>query len=672
MSAKKKKKGKRRLSSAKSRSIQGESSSNRSLFDTSAELRKAFQHVRSGRLQEAQRILEKVLREAFQYLQSGQLEKAEGVYEEILRIVPNHSETLYLLGVTAHGLGKTCTAVDLMNKAIVTNPKNPFYHNDLGNVFQDQGKLNEAILCYQKAVELEPNFAEAYNNMGTSFQAQGKSHKAITCYRKVLELRPGFAEAYNNMGNVFQDQGKLNEAILCYQKAVELEPNFAEAYNNMGNVFQDQGKLNEALSCYQDALKLKPDYAKAYNNMANAFQDQGKINEAICCFQKALQLKPDYAEAYSQLVYQLQRMCAWHKVEGMTSKLDSLTMKALHNGTKTAETPFISITRHDDLSRHLAIAKSWSSDIVRRMANVKTHFSFDSRSSRKNKIVVGYLSNDFRNQPTAHLMLSLFGLHDRNQFEIFCYSYGIDDGSHYRARIQEDCDKFVDLRDLDHIDAAQCIYEDKVDILVDLMGYTKGNRLEICALRPAPIQATYLGFPGTTGADFVDYIITDRIVTPEEHAAYFSEKFVYMPNCYQVNDHTQAISNKVWNKVDFGLPEDGFIFCSFNNPYKIEPVVFDVWMKILRQIPKSVLWLGLASQTAQENLRRETEERGVAPERLVFSKSLPLDEHLARLRLADLALDTRIYNGGATTSNALWAGVRIAYDLEHSDSHWAV
>jgi protein O-GlcNAc transferase len=315
--------------------------------------------------------------------------------------------------------------------------------------------------------------------------------------------------------------------------------------------------------------------------------------------------------------------------------------------------------RHTDLSRNFAIANSWSRDIARRVSSLKMPFSFDDKRSRKTKITVGYLSNNFCNHTVAYLMLSMFGLHNRDEFEVFCYSYGEDDGSYHRKRIERDCDKFVDLHNLNHADAAKCIYEDQVDILVDLKGHTGGNRLGICALRPAPVQVRYLGLAGTTGADFFDYIITDRIVTPEDHAQHYSEKFVYMPHCYQVNDHTRAISDKDWKRADFGLPEGGFVFCSFNQGYKIEPVMFDSWMKILRQVPEGVLWLQRTNKTAEKNLGLEAEARGVKPERLIFSQKLPPNEHLARLRLADLALDTRIVNGAATTGDALWAGLPV-------------
>jgi protein O-GlcNAc transferase len=562
---------------------------------------------------------------ALQYHQAGQLRKAEEIYKSILEVNPNHSDSLHLLGIVAHQSGNNDIAVDLINKAIQRSPETPIYYFNLGNVLRAQGKLAEAVSPYQKAVEIKPDYPEAYYNLGITFESQGKLTETVLSYQKVLEIEPDHAEAHNNMGNAFIAQGKLAEAVSCFQKAVEIKPDLAGAYYNLGTVFKGQRKLDKAISSYQ----------------------------------KALDINPNLAEAYNELFHQFQQTCTWQKLEDMTARFDGFTANALKNGTKTAETPFISLSRYSDLSRNFAIAKSWSSNIARAMSTVKTHFSFDDRRSRKAKISIGYLSNDFRNQAMAHLMLSLFGLHNRDEFEILCYSYGEDDRSHYRTRIRQDCDKFVDLRSLNYADAARCIYEDQVDILVDLKGYTGNSKLEICALRPAPVQVRYLGLAGTTGADFFDYIITDRIITPEEHVQYYSENFAYLPHCYQVNDRTQEILNKDWKKSDFGLPEDSFVFCSFNQGYKIEPVMFNTWMNILRQVPEGVLWLKRENEITEKNLRREAEARGVKPDRIVFSEKLPKSEHLTRLRLADVALDTRIVNGAITTSDALWAGVPV-------------
>jgi len=466
------------------------------------------------------------------------------------------------------------------------------------------------------------------------------------------------AESFYQSGNRYRDQGKITEAIGCYKKAVEMNPNYAEAYNNMGNMYKDRGESSQAIACYKKTLEINPKYAPAYNNLGLVMEAQERGDEAVIFYREALKIDPNYDHAISNLVPQLQQICDWKGYNSLAAQLDALTDLALKKGIRTPEDPFTSLTRHADPARNFAVAKSWIRDVVRPVSGINPGFSFDERKS-KTKITVGYLSKDFRNHPVSHLMLGLFGLHNRDEFNVFCYSYGPDDGSEYRQKIQQDCDKFIDIRDMGHAEAAKQIYSDQADILVDLMGFTGGSRLGIASLRPAPIQATYLGFPGTTAADFFDYIITDRIVTPEHHAAYYSEKFAYLPH-FQVNDHTQMISDKDWKNSDFGLPEEGFVFCSFNQAYKIEPLMFDVWMKILLSVPGSILWLAHAGETVKQNLRREAEVRGLNRERLIFAERLPSKEdHLARHRLAGLALDTRIYNGHTTTTDALWSGIPV-------------
>jgi protein O-GlcNAc transferase len=590
---------------------------------------------------------------------SGNLDEAIERHRQAIRLNPDCAMAYGNLGAALQEQGKLDEAIASHRQALSLKPDHAATHNNLGTTLQEQGKLDEAIASYRQALSLKPDYVEAYYNLGNALKIHGKIDEAIKSYEQAISLEQNHASAYVNLGTAFQGQGKSNDAISCYKKAIEIKPDYVNAYYNLGNAFQGQGELNEAISYYQKALELKPDYAEAYNNMGAIFQDQGELNEAISCYQKALELKPDSAETYSNLFHQFQQTCAWQKIECMAAKLDNFTTKALDKGTKTAETPLVSLARHTDLSRNFDVAKSWSCDIERSISNLKNHFPHDIRKSRKTKIFVGYLSNNFRNHPMAHLTLSLYGLHNRDEFKIFCYSYGEDDGSYYSARIRQDCDKFVDIRNLSHIDAARCIYEDQVDILVDLKGHTRGNKLEISALRPAPVQVRYLGLAGTTGADFFDYIITDRIITPEDHVQYYSENLAYLPHCYQVNDRTQEISNKDWKKSDFGLPEDSFVFCSFNQGYKIEPVMFNTWMNILRQVPEGVLWLQRENEITEKNLRHEVERRGVESTRLIFSGKLSKDQHLGRLRFADVALDTRIVNGAITTSDALWAGVPV-------------
>lgn len=613
--------------------------------------------------------INKTLQLASKYHQEGNLQKAEITYKEILKFDPYNIHILNYLGTVFQGQRKYDEAINCYQKAIQCNPTfaGSYYH--LGMVFEVMGQNDKAIKYYQEALKYDPNFVGSYNNLGNVYRKLDRLDEAIPYFQKAIEVNPKFWGSYYNLGEVLQNKGQIDEAISLFHKALQLNPKHIASLNNLGKCLKDNGSIDEAINCYQKAIQLQPNHAISFYNLACAFQEKLQLDEAvIACCKKALEINPDFAKAYSLLTYEMQQTCKWKEFGAMTAKLDDLTRKALDTGTEPVETPFMSICRQDDPSINFAIAESWSHNTTRAMSNLKIHFSFDVRRMGKTKIVIGYLSNDFRNHAVAHLIRSLFGLHSRDDFEIYCYSYGQDDRSDYRVRIQNDCDKFIDIFSSSDDVAARRIYEDQVDILVDLTGYTRGNRLAICALRPAPIQVSYLGFPGTTGADFYDYIITDKIVTPKDHQHYYSEKFVYMPHCYQVNDHMQSISNKAWKKGDFGLPESCFLFCSFNQPYKIDSVIFDSWMRILQRVPEGLLWVIFNNKIVEENLKREAEARGVTSERLISAEMLPKDEHLARLKVADMALDTRIYNGHTTTSDALWAGVPV---ITLQGSHFA-
>ncbi len=521
------------------------------------------------------------------------------------------------------------------------------------------GRVQEAENIYRQVLREQPDNVDALHLLGIIAHQTGRSDDAAVLIRKAVAVKPDYAEAHYHLGLALEGQGKLADAVAAYRRVLELKPDNAHAHNNLGIALMGQGRPADAVAAFGKALALKPDLAEAHNNLGIALKDQGRLADAARAHRRAIAIDPDHAAAQAMLVEALQHMCDWENLEPAARRLDELVDSALRRNVKPGEPPGISITRCEDASRNLEIAKSWSVDIARRMATLKDQLPSDFERSPKGKIRVGYLSADFHAHATSYLMVSLFGLHDREVFEIHAYSYGPDDSSDYRKRIVNGCDRFADIRDLSAVDAARRIHQDGIDILVDLKGYTKDTRLEICALRPAPVQATYLGFPGSTGAGFFDYILTDRIVTPQDQAPFYTEKFVYLPHCYQVNDHTQAISDKPFTRADFGLPEEGFVFCCFNQTYKIEAVMWEVWMRILRSVPGGVLWLYRSNAAAERNLKREAAARNVDPESIVFATKLPKPEHLARLKLADLFLDTRICNGHTTASDALWAGVPL-------------
>lgn len=575
--------------------------------------------------------IQEALKQAFAYHQAGQLAEAEAIYRQVLAVAPRHPDALHLYGVARQQGGAHQEAAELMEKAIALVSDSPVYHGNLGAAYQCLNQMEKARAAYQKAIELKPDYAEAYSNLGLVFKAQGHLDQALSQFEQALAIKPDYAEAHANMGNVRQAKGDMAGAIASFKKALELNPRYTEAYYNLGN-------------SYSDHLR------------------------AIDAFEKALALSPRHPKAVCNLFHRYQYICDWEKVAALSPRVDELMARFLEKGEKTPLQPLISLMKYADPAKNYAIAKTWSQDLQARMAGHDLKFSFDRRGP-KDKIRIGYLSNDFRNHPVSHLIAGLFEQHSRQEFEIFGYSYGRNDGSQYRQRIEAGCDCFVDLIEMSFADGARRIHSDGVDILVDLMGYTKGEKLGICALNPAPVQMTYLGFAGTTGSRFFHYLITDRIVTPPAVAPWYSEQFLYMPHTYMVTDDQQAISDKQWQRADFGLPESGPVFCSFNQPYKIEPVLFDIWMRLLRELPQSVLWLSFNNPRATENLRAQAQKRGVDGRRLIFAQRLASKaDYLARLRLADLGLDTRIYNGHATTADALWAGVPV---LTLQGSHFA-
>ena len=630
---------------------------------------------------------------ARQHHRAGRLAEAEAGYERILHAHPDHADALHLLGVVAHQTGRHERAVELIGTAIRHRPDNARFLNNLGSAYMALGRTDEAAGCYRRAVEADPGSADGHFNLGNALRGEGTADQAIACYRRALDIEPdaadvhhnlgvtladqgdwdgaaacyrraididpGLAQGHTGLGNAYKKQGKPHEAAACYRRALDIDPDAADAHNGLGAVLKDQGRVDAAIAAYRRALEIDPRLAEAHNNLGNALAVEGEVGEAIGHYQRALALRPDYDTAAAALLHQYQQACAWDEVAALEPRAERMTEEAIEGGARPGETPFANVVRCGDPAANLRLARAASDDKATAMARLGLDFPMEDRRTRGPRITLGYLSGDFHNHPTAHLMGGLFALHDRDAFRVIAYSHGKDDGSAYRKRLRGECDSFVDIRDMDPGQAARRIHDDRVDILIDLKGHTEDNRLEICALRPAPVVATYLGFPGTTGAGFIDYILTDRIVTPEDHAAFYSETFAYLPHCYQVNDHTQAIAGDRVTRAGCGLPTAAFVFCSFNKNYKIEPGMFGVWLDLLEGRPDSVLWLMRGNGLAEGNLRREAAARGIAADRLVFAGGLPKERHLARLGLADLALDTRVCNGHTTTSDALWAGVPV-------------
>jgi len=603
---------------------------------------------------------------------AGQQGAALMEFQEALRCQPDCAEALHELGNVWTAERNLAEAESSYRQALRLRPDRPETHHNLAIALQSQGRLEEAAACCQQALRLNPNFAEAHFTLGTALQGQGRLDEAMASYHQALGLNPNFAEAHYNLGKALQSQCRLEEAVACFRRALLLNPNFAEAHTNLGSALQYQGRLEEAVACYRHALRLNPDFTVAHHNLGHALRELGKLDEAVACCRRAAQLEPDNPGVLGQLVYQLQQLCLWQDCGDLAQRvIDAVANDAVRGGDTVVDPfLFLALPTSTTADQHRQCARQWVEHLkpVRGPKSEVRSQDFGHRTSdfglptshiAPSRITVGYLSADFHEHATAYLIAELIEKHDRERFAAFAYSLGSDDGSPMRRRLVKAFDRFMDLKDASFVAAAQRIQADEVDILVDLKGYTRQARTQIMALRPAPIQVNYLGYPGTMAAPFIDYILVDDFVVPPDQQPFFTEKLVHLPGCYQVNDSQRPIAAHTPPRAECGLPEAGFVFCCFNSTYKITSGVFDVWMRLLKAIPGSVLWLLEDNPVTSANLRREAQARGVMAERLVFAPRLALAEHLARHRLADLFLDTLPYNAHTTASDALWAGCPV-------------
>ena len=402
-------------------------------------------------------------------------------------------------------------------------------------------------------------------------------------------------------------------------------------------------------------MRLKPDYPEACLHLGHALKALGRSADALASYREAWRLNADDAEIRSALIGQMQALCEWDGLE----TLMAAQRRDVGDSAALPITPFSLLSIPSSAEEQYRCATKFARAHFQPFAALRDKLAFKHQRVAKPKLRVGYLSADFHEHATAYLIAELFELHEREHFEIIAYSYGRDDSGPMRTRLVAACDRFVDIREHSLADSASIIYGDRIDILVDLKGYTRHARPEILALRAAPIQVHFLGYPGTLGTEFIDYLIADHFVSPPAQAQYFSEKLVYLPDCYQINDRRRDIADAAPSRLSFGLPEQGMVFCCLSSPYKITPEMFDIWMRLLLAAPGSVLWLLQGDGLQMENLVREAGRRSVAANRLVFAPKLPNAEHLARYRYADLFLDTFPVNAHTTASDALWAGLPL-------------
>jgi predicted O-linked N-acetylglucosamine transferase (SPINDLY family) len=499
---------------------------------------------------------------------------------------------------------------------------------------------------------LQPDNADAHGNRGNTLQCLKRYEEAVTSHLQAISLRPDLAEAHNNCGIAQQYLGRYSSALEKFDQAILLNPKLAQTYNNKAQVLINLKRDEEAMQNFALALQLKPDYAEALYNRGHLHNKLKSFQAAIHDYEQAIALKPDYKFTYAAYLGTKMQICDWN---GIQQEFKLLANKIQANEKVTH--PFNVFAYIDDPAIQKQAARLWTDDKFPSMALLPELNKYPQHQ----KIRIVYVSADFYNHPVAILTAELFEKHDRSRFEIFAFSLVSPDAKdEITQKMESAFDQFIDVYTLTDQEIAQLARNMQIDIAVDMGGHTGDSRPGIFALRAAPVQVSYLGYAGTMAADYIDYLIADDIIIPPHSQAYYSEKIAYLPHSFFVNDTRRAISTTPFSRAQFGLPVNGFVFCCFNNTYKINPDCFTSWMHILSQVENSVLWLFEGNATAANNLRQAASTAGIAPERLVFAERLTLiDDHLARMQLADLFLDTLPYNAHTTACDALWVGLPV-------------
>jgi len=571
-------------------------------------------------------------------------------YDQAIKLKPDFADAYNNKANTLKELKRYDEALLNYDQAIKLKPDFTAAYNNKAVTLYDLKRYDEAIFNYDQAIKLRPDFTAAYNNKAVTLYDLKRYDESLSYYDQAIKLKPDFADAYNNKANTLKELKRYDEALLNYDQAIKLKPDFAEAYNNKGVTFKDLKRYDEALLNYDQAIKLKPDYADTYNNKAATLYDLKRYDEAIFNYDQAIKLKPNYEYLFGMLLIAKNSICDWKDFE---ANVNSLILQIKENKKCSVNFPVLILV--DSLS----IQRKSSEIFINDKHPFNISLGLISKYQRKNKIRIGYYSADFHNHATSYLMAELFERHDKTKFELIAFSFGPDQKDEMRQRLSSAFNQFIDVRLKSDKEIALMSREMNIDIAVDLKGFTEFARTGIFAHRAAPIQANYIGYPGMMAAKYIDYIIADRTIIPIKSRQYYSEKVVYLPNSYQVNDRKRVVSKKVFKREELGLPKEGFVFCCFNNNFKITPHTFDGWMRILKAVEGSVLWLLEDNATARINLRKEAQNRGINPIRLLFAKRMEPSEHLARQRAADLFIDTLPYNAHTTTSDALWIGLPV-------------
>jgi predicted O-linked N-acetylglucosamine transferase (SPINDLY family) len=547
-----------------------------------------------------------------------QFDEAITAYREAIALDPNLANARLNLGVVLRSQGQLEEAIAIFRQVIALNPNAPEVYNSLGSALKQKGELDEAIAAYRQAISLRPDLPETHSNLGSALKDKGELDEAIAAYRQAITLRPNLSEAHSNLGIALRDKGELEGAIAAYRQAIALRPNFADVHNNLGIALHDRGELDEAIAAYRQAIALNPNFPEAHSNLGNSLRDRGQIDEAVAAYRHAVAIRPSFAEAHSNLIYSLY----------FDTRCSQAELLAEHR--TWAE-------RHADPLKTLIRAHENDRDPNRRLR-------------------IGYVSPDFHAHPVGRFILPLLAAHDHKQFEIYCYASVLYPDS-TTARIQRHADVWRNIRTLSNEEAAKLIREDRIDILVDLSMHTAKNRLLLFARKPAPIQATYLAYPGTSGLDTIDYRITDPHLDPPGSAdERYTERSIRLDETYWC--YEPAMESPEVNRLP--AIAKGFVtFACLNNFCKNSAAAIQTWCRILAAVPNSRLLLYAAIGSHRDAVCQKLSESGIDPNRLNFVDRVPFSQYMQQYHNIDIGLDPFPYVGGTTTCDALWMGVPV-------------
>lgn len=554
------------------------------------------------------------------------------------------------MGIRHLAAGNASEAQAVFKELLAYFPKQFAIHNYMGQAAFVLSDFESAAEHFAIAHELDPSRADTLANLGVAYRRLGRIEDALACQKLSISVNPKHASAYNNLGLLLQEHLKQpDDALKAYEQAIELNPALHDAHYNRGNVFMSRKEYSSAISNFKKAIEINPNYGAAYANMGICYGALKNYPEALNQYRRALDLGFELNFLPGQYVYTKLHVAEWNELD---LNLDQLIGDII--AEKPVVSPFAALALIDDP----AIQRRAIETFVNIEFPPKNDLPPPSTYPQHKRIRLGYFSTDYWNHPVTHLMLGLFAAHDRNRFEVIAFSFGKPQKDVWHERVQKTCDRFVEVQHLNDIEIAELARSMEIDIAIDLNGFTENCRAGIFAHRAAPVQVSYIGYLGTMAAPYMDYLVAEEDMVPASARPFYSEKIIYLP-CYQCNDPDQQPSQKTISRTEFSLPENAFVYCAFNNNYKITPKVFDSWMRILKRVPQSVLWLFASNTEAQQHLREAAARCEINPGRLVFANRVPLEDHLARQRLGDLFLDTLPYNAGATASNALRVGLPV-------------